>query len=177
MRVYSHAHIHTCSACLFWWSNTQILFLWFYSVTECLQGLLAWRKNYMEINDELYDGQYKNGEINEILAGRSLLFSPIHASVCWNYVHSCCFFCVSKHCFFILTAYDFRDSDMKHFDVHLWYNTTPTSSEKPPNEVPVGSTLNMVPSLNFFKIFCFLFKILIMHFQDWKWCSLSLIYC
>ncbi|XP_027125956.2 ABC transporter A family member 10 isoform X2 [Coffea arabica] len=78
-------------------------------VTECLQGLLAWRKNYMEINDELYDGQYKNGEINEILA-----------------------------------AYDFRDSDMKHFDVHLWYNTTPTSSEKPPNEVPVGSTLNMV---------------------------------
>ncbi|CDP22098.1 unnamed protein product, partial [Coffea canephora] len=43
-----------------------------------------------------------------------------------------------------LAAYDFRDSDMKHFGVHLQYNSTPTSSEKPPNEVPVGSTLNMV---------------------------------
>ncbi|CDP14831.1 unnamed protein product [Coffea canephora] len=87
----------------------NLFFAFILFLTECLQGLLAWRKNYMEINDELYDGQYKNGEINEILA-----------------------------------AYDFRDSDMKHFDVHLWYNTTPTSSEKPPNEVPVGSTLNMV---------------------------------
>lgn len=76
---------------------------------ECLQGILAWRKNYTEINDELYNGQYKNGEINEILA-----------------------------------AYDFRDSDMKHFDIHMWYNTTPRSSERPANEVPVGSALNMV---------------------------------